>query len=141
MEFDPAAFIADPELVAALAERSTPIPCEPDRVLFQQGDPAVGLFIVRAGMATLTMTSITGEPVLCLRAGAGSLLGLPGVIGGQPYSLTAVAHLGAEVLFLDKEDFTVLMVANPHLSLKVLQVLAAEVRTARQALYPILSGD
>jgi len=36
--------------------------------------------------------------------------------------------------FVPREDFTELMQSDPLLSLKVLQVLAAEVRSARQAI-------
>ena len=135
MQHDASAFLADPELVAALEKRSIPIICDTERVLFQQGDPATGVFIVNRGAATLTMNAYSEEPVLCFQATAGSLLGLPGIIGNQPYSLTARAHSGSHVLFVTKEDFTSLMQADPHLSLKVLQMLAAEVRTARRALY------
>ena len=135
VQLDPSAFLADPDLVAALAERSTAIRCDTDRVLFQQGEAATGVFVVRQGAVTLTMNAITDEPVLCFEASSGYLLGLPGIIGNQPYSLTARAHSGAHVLFIPKHDFTALMENNPQLSLKVLQVLAAEVRTARRALY------
>jgi CRP-like cAMP-binding protein len=38
------------------------------------------------------------------------------------------------VSFVSRDDFTALMQADPLLSLKILQVLAAEVRSARKAL-------
>ena len=135
VQFDPTAFVADPELIAALEERSTLIPCDGERVLFRQGDPATGVFLLREGAVTVTMTAISDEPVLSLQAAPGSLLGLPGVIANQPYSLTARAHKGSRVFFMGRDAFTELMSTNPQLSLKVLQVLAAEVRTARLALY------
>jgi CRP-like cAMP-binding protein len=71
---------------------------------------------------------------MSVQAGAGSLLGLPGLIGNEPYTLTAIAHGGAELRFVTREDFTGMMGANPRLSLKALQVLAAELRSARHAL-------
>jgi CRP-like cAMP-binding protein len=135
VQLDPTAFVADSELISALEQRSTRIPCETDRILFHQGDSATGVFIIHEGAATVTMNAVSDEPVLTLRAAPGSLLGLPGIIANQPYSLTARAHQGSQVLFISREDFTDLMRSNPQLSLKVLQVLAAEVRTARRALY------
>jgi len=135
VQLDPSAFVADPELISALDVRSVRIPCETDRILFHQGDPATGVFILLEGAATVTMNAVSDEQVLTLEAAPGSLLGLPGLIANQPYSLTACAHRGSEVLFISREDFTGLMHSNPQLSLKVLQVLAAEVRTARRALY------
>jgi CRP-like cAMP-binding protein len=132
---DPSAFVADPELIQALGEHSTPIPCVGDRVLFQQGEPSSGLFILIAGEATLSMYSDLDEPILSVQAAAGSLLGLPGLIGNQPYSLTAVARSGAQVSFITRADFTAFMHADPESALKILQVLAAEVSSARRALY------
>jgi CRP-like cAMP-binding protein len=134
VQLDPTAFLADSALIHALSEHATPIVCETDRVLFQQDDPAVGLYILQEGEATISMTSIQGQAVLSVEAREGSLLGLPGLISNQPYSLTAVAHAGARVSFLGRAEFTALMESNPTLAFKILQVLAAEVRSARNAL-------
>ena len=134
MQLDPTAFLAEPELIRALSERATPIECDTDRILFQQDDPAVGLYILYEGEVALTMISQQGEEILAAEARDGSLLGLPGLISNQPYSLTAKARAGARVSFLGQEEFTALMQSDPTLAFKILQVLAAEVRSARQAL-------
>ena len=134
LPLDPAAFLADRDLIDALAARATPIECEAERVLFCQDDAADGVYILREGAATLTMTSQDGKPILTVEARSGSLLGLPGLISHQPYSLTAVAQAGAKVGFLSRSEFTALMESDPALSFKILQVLAAEVRSARYAL-------
>jgi CRP-like cAMP-binding protein len=134
MQLDPAAFIADPELVQALDIRATPIPCDEERILFRQGDPPIGLFILLKGEATLSMTSEGGEPIMITQAAAGSLLGLPGLIGNQPYSLTAIARRGARVGFIARNDFNALMKSELPLLLLILQVLASEVRSARIAI-------
>lgn len=135
MYLDPSGFIAGQELIQALEKHSTVEPCNDERTLFRQGDAPVGVYILHSGSATLTMQSDSGEVVFRIDAGAGSLLGLPGLIGNKPYSLTAVAQAGARVGFIARGDFLRLMEQNPALSFKVLQVLAAEVRTARQAIF------
>ena len=127
------AFIADPELAAALEKRSRPVSPGPDGILFRQGDPPAGIFILQKGTAILRMRS-RGRIVMQTRAGAGSLLGLPGVIGDAPYSLSAEVLENSEVAFLPRKDFVEIMEIEPGLSLKVLELLAAEVRYARQAL-------
>ena len=134
VQLDPTAFVADSELIRALAEHATPIVCDTDRVLFQQDEPAVGLYILLEGEATLSMTSQQGQPLFSVQAKSGSLLGLPGLISNQPYSLTAVARAGSRVSFLSRSEFTALMESSPSLAFKILQVLAAEVRSARKAL-------
>ena len=137
MQLDPAAFVADPELIQALEARSTAIDCNEDRVLFEQGDFPAGIYALKQGELTLTMRSPTGEMVTEVQAPAGSLLGLPGLIGKQPYTLSAIARNGARLSFIPQDDFTTLMQSDAHLALKILQVLAAEVRSARRALSDI----
>ena len=134
MKLDPSAFQADPELIQALEKRATPISCGEERVLFRQGDAPLGLYILNQGEATLTMTSPAGQPIITTQAAPGSLLGLPGLIGDEPYTLTAIARNGAHISFVTRDDFDALMNSDPLLSLKVLQVLAAEVRSARNAI-------
>ena len=134
MKLDSSAFVADPELIQALEKRSTAIFCGGDRVLFHQGDAPQGLYILSQGETTLTMTSPAGEELMSIQAPAGSLLGLPGLISDEPYTLTAIAHNGARLNYISREDFTGLMRSDPLLALKILQVLAAEVRSARRAL-------
>ena len=134
MRIDSTAFVADQELIAALERRSAPIACEEDRILFRQGEFPEGLFILHEGTATLTMESPLGEAVMQGTASAGSLLGLPGLIGNEPYSLTARALKGARISFVKRDDFSSLMLTEPAMSVRVLRVLAAEVRTARFAL-------
>jgi len=134
MKLDPSAFVAAPELIQALEQRATAISCGGDRVLFKQGDVPVGLYILNEGETTLSMTSPKGEQVVQIQASAGSLLGLPGLIGNEPYTLTAVARPGARLGFVSREEFTGLMQTDALLALKILEVLAAEVRSARYAL-------
>ena len=126
-------FCADQRLIEALRKRSRPVLCGEGRVLFSQGDVPIGLYLVERGEAAMVMTSALGRVVMCFHAGAGSVLGLPAVLGDQPYSLTAMADKDSEVLFVDRGDFEELMRAELDLYPYVLQVLSAQVRSARLA--------
>ena len=137
MKLDPSAFVADPDLILTLEKGSKTISCGGDRVLFRQGEVPDGLYILNRGELALTMTSPSGEPVMQMQASAGALLGLPGLISGEPYTLTATARNGACLSFVSRDDFTSLMQTNPLMALKMLEVLAAEVRSAREALSSI----
>ena len=127
------AFVADPDLIEQLEKRAEPVAFGQDRVLFHQGDAPKGVYILRRGSAILTNMS-DGDALLSVEAGQGSLLGVPAVVGSKPYSLTAEAVDGAEVSVLTCDDFVHLMHTEPTLSFRVLQVLAEEVRFAREAL-------
>jgi CRP-like cAMP-binding protein len=134
VQLDSSAFVADPELIQALHHHATPLACDTDRLLFRQDDPAVGVYILHQGVVTLTMISRDNRPIFSMNVVPGSLLGLPALVSDQPYSLSAIARSGARVSFVSRADFFSLMHAQPALSIRMLQVLAAEVRTARQAL-------
>ena len=134
LKLDASTFVADPELIQALQKRSVPVLCDDNRVLFVQGDPAEGLYILNEGEVTLTMASDLADPIVSVRAVPGSLLGLPALVGNQPYTLTASAQPGARLSFVTRENFNTLMQNDPLMALKVLQVLAAEVRSARNAI-------
>ena len=134
MKMDAAAFVADGELMQGLKAHATPVGCEEPRVLFNQGDPPDGLYIFHKGRVRLVMRSQAGDTIMNMPAIEGSLLGLPGLVGGAPYSLSAYADKGAEVSYVSREDFARIMLSQPPIAVGILRVLAAEVRTARMAL-------
>jgi CRP-like cAMP-binding protein len=134
MKMDATAFVADPELVDALRQHSDSVACVEDRVLFNQGDAPNGLYIFLKGALRLVMRSQLGDVLMDMAANEGSLLGLPGLIGGTPYSLSAYAAKGSEVGFVSREQFANIMLSQPPIAVGILRVLAAQVRTARMAL-------
>jgi CRP/FNR family transcriptional regulator len=135
VQIDPASFVADSKLIRVLNKRCVVVPCETDRVLFRQDEPAIGIFIVHKGGVTLSLVSQDGHSLFAAQARPLSILGLAGVIGDKTYTLTATAGGGAEISFISSGDLKALMVAEPPLSIKVLELLAAEVRSARKALF------
>ena len=133
MRLDATAFVGDQQLIEALKHRSRPVDCSQNQVLFRQGEVPAGLYILHDGEVHLTMRSQDGELLMDMPAEPGSLLGLPGVIGNQGYTLSAFAKAGASVSFVPRDEFSRLMLNEPGMAMMILQVLAAEVRTARAA--------
>lgn len=126
-------FSADSNLLNALAKRAQHLSCSEKQVLFQQGDSPDGLFILEQGEAVLVMKSDAGQTVMCVEAGAGSLLGLPGLIAKEPYTLTAILRGGSAASFISRDDFERTLLEEPGLYSSVLQILAAQCRTIRRA--------
>ena len=127
-------FAAKSSLFESLENRSMPASHEEDRPLFKHGDSPSGVYIVKSGEVALTMESSSGRSLRVFSAGPGSLLGLPAVVGNQPYTLTAKARKGSSIRFVTRDDFEDLIMAQPSLQFDVLRILSAEVRSARQAL-------
>ena len=134
MNFDSSSFIAEKELIEVLEKRSSTVLCTEARSLFVQGGKPAGLYILRKGSASLTMESPTGGSLMSITLHPGSLLGLPALIGNEPYTMTALAEKDAELGFVTREDFNSLMLTEPSLAVRVLRILAAEVRAARHAI-------
>jgi len=89
------------------------------------------LYFVKWGEVSLTM--LVADKEVRIRAGKGSLLGLPAPFGNQPYTMTAKATWDAEIFKLSSDAFMKLLNQEPRMKEVVLQVLAGEVRAIRQA--------
>ncbi len=132
-------FLADSRLIQALQKRAVSSRCQQGQTLFQQGEECRGLYFIKGGEALLVMTAENGTKVLELTVGPGSLLGVPAVVSKGTYTLTATALSGAEVGFVELNEFDALMREQPQLFPLVLAVLADGVRAGRAALAHILS--
>lgn len=137
VNFDSSSFVAEKDLIEALEKRSSTVVCEEDQKLFVQGGNPNGLYILRKGVAILSMESPTGGVLMSITLFPGSLMGLPALIGNEPYTLSGTANKGSELGFVTREDFNSLMLTDSTLAVRVLRVLAAEVRTARHAISEI----
>jgi CRP-like cAMP-binding protein len=138
---DSSAFVTYPELVLAFLKLADALPCEPDSVLFRQGETPTGLYILHEGAATLSTNSMGGEFAISLQTTAGSLLGLPSVLGRKPHQMTAIAQGGARLSFISSDDFASLIQSDPHLSRKILEVLAEEDQFSRRTIFDQIGMD
>lgn len=123
--------IIDPDLVEKIICRSAEF-IPQDGILFRQGKQADCLYFVKSGEANLTMQA--GDKEFRIRAGRGSLLGIPAIVGNHPYSMTAKVCWDAEIFRLSSVAFNDLIRTEPKMQQVVLLILAGEVRIARQAL-------
>jgi len=133
-ESEPTSFghAVDPELAYKVQKRSKLFRFGSHEVLFRQGDDPESVFLIQRGEALLTMR-VNGVTVMRVPAGAGSLLGLPGVVGGRPYTLGAQALGELEAYRIGADQFLELMRDEPQLSLVVLRIMASEIHSAREA--------
>lgn len=123
---------ADPELAYKIQKRSKLFRFGRHEILFRQGENPHSVYLIQRGEALLTMR-VQGVTALRVRAGAGSLLGLPAVVGQKPYTLTAQALGKLEAYWLNPDQFAELLREESKLSMAVLRILASEIRSARQA--------
>jgi CRP/FNR family transcriptional regulator, cyclic AMP receptor protein len=77
----------------------------PGAILFVEGQAARGVFVLCKGQVKMTTASPDGKTVIARIAQAGEILGLQGVLSGEPYELTAQTLEPCQVAFLRKDDF------------------------------------
>src|SRR5438270_3376988 len=136
-EFSLSEILADGPLCAALEECSPTSFVKAGEILFQQGDSPGYAFYVKTGEIALIM-HVSGDVLWRVRATKGSLVGLPAIVGNEPYSMTARVTRDSEIRRISREDFRELTQNDPWLCCKVLQILAGEVHGARKALSTLL---
>lgn len=125
--------IVSEDVRSVLNSMASPVAQPKNSVLFTQGDPPTGVYVIRKGSIRLTVKA--GESEVLMRvAHPGSVLGLPGVLSNKPYSLTARVVHPCELGFVKAEKLIQLVRENPTLGLQVLQLLSEEVRAAREAM-------
>jgi CRP-like cAMP-binding protein len=95
--------ILDRELAEKIISRSVEV-FGRDGILFRQGEQGDCLYFVKSGEAILTMKA--GDKEVRIRAGQGSLLGIPAIVENQPCSMTAKACWEAEVFRLSPDAFS-----------------------------------
>jgi CRP/FNR family transcriptional regulator, cyclic AMP receptor protein len=98
------------------------------QIVFNEGDPCSGLYVVASGHVRIFKTSTNGrEQVLSIDGPGSSVAELPVFDGGNyPASVAAVDE--ATLLFVSKKDFQELCLTHPQVSLKVLRVVGARLR-------------
>jgi len=114
--------------VESLATRTLIRSYASGELLFSEGAPCVGFYIVFKGRVRIFKVSPSGrEQVLALEGPGSSIAELP-VFDGGPYPASGVAVEPSELLFIARQDFRALCMEFPEIALKVLEVAGARLR-------------
>jgi CRP-like cAMP-binding protein len=99
-----------------------------DEMLFWEGEPCTGVFLIVQGSVKIFRTSPAGrEVVLAIEAAPSSVAELP-LFDGGPYPASVRAVEPVVSLFLNKHDFQQICRQNPDVALKVLAVVGQRLR-------------
>lgn len=111
-----------------LARQCVPRALGPDEVLFEEGRPCHGLFIVVEGSVEVRQTSLRGREQVLHTEGPGATLGEGPLFDRGGYIATAVATETTRVLFLRRADLLDLCRRRPAVALSMLETLARRMR-------------
>jgi CRP/FNR family transcriptional regulator, cyclic AMP receptor protein len=119
--------LAEGEL-AFLAQRAVPRCYTAGEIVFSEGEPCSGLYVVETGHVRIFKSSANGrEQVLSIDGPGSSIAELP-VFDGGNYPASVAVIDDATLLFVSKQDFQDLCLTHPQVALKVLRVVGARLR-------------
>jgi CRP/FNR family transcriptional regulator len=111
-----------------LAERAVPRDYHKGEILFTEGDPCTGLFVVESGHVRIFKSSSNGrEQILTVEGPGSSVAELP-LFDGGTYPASTVAVDDAKIYFISKQDFHSLCLVHPQVPLKVLKIVGGRLR-------------
>ncbi len=117
-----------PAEVASVAQRAVEKRFSAGQVLFHEGDPCGGLFLIAQGTVKIYKTSGSGrEIMLAIESAPSSVAEVP-LFDGGPYPATVSAVEDVLAYLISKQDFRAACVQNPDLPLKVLAVVGHRLR-------------
>jgi len=112
----------------ALAQRAVERRFAPGEMLFWEGEPCAGIFLIVQGSVKIFKTSPGGrEMMLALEAAPSSVAELP-LFDGGPYPASVRAVEPVVALFINKNDFQQVCRQYPDVALKVLAVVGRRLR-------------
>jgi CRP-like cAMP-binding protein len=90
-------------------------------ILFRQGDPPDGLYILLEGkLQVILQTKHVGSPITVSEVLPGQYVGEFGVFDGKPRSASVKAQLSSKLLFLPSKAFEVIIITQPTIAKYVL---------------------
>lgn len=107
---------------------------EPGEFLVEQGNPGVGLFIIRDGTVEIIKTLKDGKPVKIASNGSGDVIGEMSVLDGALRTASVKAQTKVTCLVLSAWSFKSLLEAHPAMALGVLPVVVQRFRETNAAL-------
>jgi len=97
------------------------------KVLFAEGEPSRGVFILRSGRATVSISSSEGRMVILRIAKPGDVLGLNSVLCNAFYNTTVKTIQSCSMDFIPRLDLVVLMQQSQPAAQAIAQILSREI--------------
>jgi len=114
--------------LSRLAGRCSARSLEAGEVLFEEGQPCRGLFIVADGLVEIRQISLRGREQVFHTEGSGATLGEAPLFDGGGYIASAVALAPTRILFLARAELVRLCQRRPAVALAIVRTMARRVR-------------
>jgi CRP/FNR family cyclic AMP-dependent transcriptional regulator len=101
-------------------------------VLFIEGQPSRGIFILCSGRAKLSTASKSGKTVITKVSEPGDVLGLSATISNYPYEVTAEMLESGQATFISRDCLLELLRTNNDTALRVVELLSLRYHAAHE---------
>jgi len=122
----------DDDQLAQLSRITLAKSYEKGQVIFMEGRPADGFYLLTAGRVKLYKLAPDGKEQILRIVGPGETFAEAAVFAGETYPAFAEALKPSEALFFHKRDFTQLVEGNPQLALNMIAALSRLLRQLTQ---------
>ncbi len=96
----------------------------PNDDIFNQGDKALALYIVKYGSVRIIQKGPSGDAIEVATLGTGSHFGEMAFVDGEPRSATAVAIEKSEIVYLPYDKLQSFLNSNPAIAVHIYRELA-----------------
>ena len=106
--------------------------CDKGKVLYSEGEPADGIFILCSGRAKVSIASRRGTMMILKVAQAGEALGLAAVLSDHPHQDTAQLLDACQAKFIPKQQLKPFLFGYAPMALKTAQQISTDYNSARE---------
>jgi CRP/FNR family transcriptional regulator len=99
-------------------------------MLFAEGRPSRGIFVLCDGRAKLSICSENGKRLMLRIAGPGEVLGLGATLAGSPYEVTVELLDSSQVIFVRRKDLLKFLRDHRDACMMVVQMLSQDLHAA-----------
>lgn len=112
----------------------------PGAVLFSEGDPPRGVYIIHSGAVDLVYAARNGMTKPLQSAGEGQIVGLSSVVSGREHDATAIVRVPSELGWVEGRHLMALLERDPSAWFDVLQFLSQDVSSCWDTMRRITSA-
>ncbi len=111
---------------------------EPRQVLFYEGHPCLGVYVLCAGKAKLSASTPTGHRRIVGIIGPGELIECTGFCDGAIHEVTCEALEISDVCLISRQGYLELLERSPSLAVELLQLVSGAIHPERNGVerYP-----
>ena len=111
-------------IAAYLRRRSVP----KGTVIFQKGDPGVGLIGVLSGAVKISVASADGRDIVLNIIREGEVFGEIALLDGRARTADATAMSDCELMTIERREFIPFLRSQPDVTLKLMEILCSRLR-------------